>query len=157
MCWICDHPEATREDYLDLLRAKVLKRGWAVQCVEDDRRPFAYTIGLTKAGFPELLVTGLPPLKALRILNSVADYMVHEVEPAPGDTITLPGDWFAEFVKVTEPTAHLTFAEALCGPDIRALQVVWTDREGHSPWCSEFNRAGPRQPVLGVRGPDDAA
>ncbi|WP_166907092.1 DUF4262 domain-containing protein [Mycobacterium sp. DL440] len=156
MCWTCDHPEATRQDYLDLLRAKTLKRGWALQYVEDDRRPFAYTIGLTEAGLPELVVTGLPPLKAMQVLNSVADYMVHETEPAPGDTITLPDDWFAEFVEVAEPTAHLAFAVELCGPDIRALQVVWWDRQGHSPWCPEFNRAGPRQPVLGMRGPGGA-
>lgn len=153
MCWICDHPEATRQDYLDHLRETTLKQGWAVQYVEDDRRPFAYTIGLSEAGLPELVITGLSPPMSVRLLNAVADYMVHKIEPAPGDTITLPDDWFAEFVEIAEPTAHLGFAVALCGPDIRALQIVWHDRLGHSPWCPEFNRGGRRQPVLGDRGP----
>jgi hypothetical protein len=38
------------------------------------------------------------------------------------------------------------------GP-IRALQLAWRDGAGHSPWCPDFNRGGPRQPVLGIRGP----
>lgn len=157
MCWICDHPEATRQDYLECLREKTFKRGWAVQYVEHERRPFGYTIGLSEAGLPELLITGLEPLTTWKLLNTVAEYMVNETEPAPGDTITLPDDWFAEFVEVSEPTAHLGFAVELCGYDIRALQVVWHDRYGHSPWCSEFNRGGPRQPVLGIRVPHETA
>lgn len=152
MCWICDHPEATRRDYLDILRQKVRKNGWAVQYIED-RSPYAYTIGLNEAGLPEVLVTGLSPEVSLRLLNTVANYTVHEKEPKPGDTITLPDDWFGEFVEVAEPTAHMGFAVALYGTDIHALQLVWHDTHGHSPWCSEFNRGGPRQPVLGLRGP----
>ncbi|OCB46252.1 hypothetical protein A5721_14275 [Mycobacterium vulneris] len=157
MCWICDHPEATRQDYLDLLRQRTFERGWAVQYVEHGRSPFGYTIGLSEAGLPELLITGLEPPMTWKLLNTVAEYLVDVTEPAPGDTIALPDDWFAEFVEVSEPTAHLGFAVELCGHGIRALQVVWFDRHGHSPWCSEFNRGGPRQPVLGVRGSRETA
>ena len=60
MCWLCDHPEATRNDYFDVLREKMRKNGWAIQYVED-RIPFAYTIGLHDCGLPELLVTGVSP------------------------------------------------------------------------------------------------
>lgn len=28
MCWMCDHPDATTDDYLGLLREKMRKRGW---------------------------------------------------------------------------------------------------------------------------------
>ena len=41
MCWLCDHPDNTVADYLDEVRAKILRRGWAVQYVESPRMPFA--------------------------------------------------------------------------------------------------------------------
>jgi hypothetical protein len=153
MCWLCDHPEATREDYHDVLRRTVREHGWAVQYVEDDRIPFAYTVGLHEAGVPELLVTAVSPERARRLLNSVAHYTVRERVPAPGDTINLPDGWHGEFVKVAQPDAHMTFAVELYGSDVRALQIVWRDKQGHSPWCPDFNIGGLRQPVLGVRGP----
>ena len=46
MCWICDHPGATQQDYFEELRSRVQKHGWAVQYVEIDRAPYAYTVGL---------------------------------------------------------------------------------------------------------------
>ncbi|MGE2726058.1 DUF4262 domain-containing protein [Mycolicibacterium pulveris] len=153
MCWQCDHPEATRADYHDVLRRIIRKRGWAVQFVESDRTPFAYTIGLHAAGLPELLVTGLSPDWSMRLLNTVANYLIRERVPAPGDTMQLPDGWQAEFVAVAAPDAHMGLAVELCGPEVRALQIVWRDKHGHSPWCPEFNKRGGRQPVLGVRGP----
>jgi hypothetical protein len=68
MCWQCDNPNGTTEEYLDELRETIRINGWAVQGVEDDRRPFAYTIGLHDRGLPELLVTGLSPERAARVL-----------------------------------------------------------------------------------------
>ena len=67
MCWMCDHPEASAQDYLDVLRTKMRKNGWAVQYVESDRIRFAYTIGLHDWGLPELLVTGVSPPRASRL------------------------------------------------------------------------------------------
>ena len=154
MCWQCDHPEATRADYRDVLRRKILEHGWAVQFVESDRTPFAYTIGLHPAGLPELLVTGLSPEWSLRILNTVADYLIRERVPTPGDTIQLPDGWLGEFVAVAQPDAHMGIAVELYGPEVRALQLVWWDEHGHSPWCPDFNKGGRRQPVLGLRGPN---
>ena len=54
-----------------MLRGIMKDHGWAVQFVEDNRRPFAYTIGLHNLGLPELLVTGLQPQTAGRVLNSL--------------------------------------------------------------------------------------
>jgi hypothetical protein len=151
MCWECDHPEATRADYLELLRAKMIEHGWAVQFVESARRPFAYTIGLHHCGLPELLITGVHPPRALQILNTVAEHCVHHDAPAPGDGIELPDGRLLEVVEVTEPAVHLTRALDLCGPEVRALQLVWTDDQGRWPWAPDFNPGGPRQFVLGRR------
>src|SRR6476661_6742042 len=72
MCWQCDNPNGTTEEYLGELRETIRINGWAVQGVEDDRRPYTYTIGLHDRGLPELLVTGLSPQRAARVLNDVA-------------------------------------------------------------------------------------
>ena len=65
MCWKCDHPEATVQEWLEAIHEVVEKQGWTVQFVESDRTPYAYTIGLHERGLPELLVTGLPPQSAV--------------------------------------------------------------------------------------------
>lgn len=156
MCWQCDHPGATTADYLRELRKTVLKHTWAVQYVEDDRKPFAYTIGLHSRGFAEYLVTGVPPDRAVQLLNAVADYTLREVAPAPGDTMEIAGEVHLEFVRVDQPDAHLGLAVALYGPEVAALQLVWRDDRGHSPWCPDFDEGRGSQPVLGKRGPQNA-
>ena len=72
MCWKCDHPGSTIEEYFDQLRETIRTSGWAVQFVESDRTPYAYTIGLHDWDVPELLVTGVSAQRAVRLLNSVA-------------------------------------------------------------------------------------
>jgi Domain of unknown function (DUF4262) len=106
MCWKCDHPTATDDDYLDELRKTMVEHGWAVQYVESDRAPFAYTV---RSG----------PL--------------------------------VEIVEVANPDAHITWAVAFGGPNVRALQLVWADGHGRWPWAAEFSDGRGRQPVLGVR------
>ena len=153
MCWQCDHPEASIHDYLRLLRKKITEHKWAVQHVEDERRPFADTSGLHQRGFTEYLVTGVSPEQARRLLNSVADYTIREVQPMAGDTMTIAGEVDLEFVAVGQPDAHLAHAVTIYGPDVRALQLVWRDDHGHSPWCPDFDGGRGSPPVIGVRGP----
>jgi hypothetical protein len=150
MCWQCDHPDATLGDYLDTVRAKIDKNGWGVQYIESDRRPFAYTIGLHGRGLAELLITGVSPQRALLVLNTVADYCVNTVQPSPGEAMTLP-DCVIEFVHVTRPDVHLAYAINIYGAKLRALQLVWVDDRGHSPWCPNFDEGRGSQPVLGSR------
>ncbi|WP_306306552.1 DUF4262 domain-containing protein [Mycobacterium celatum] len=59
---MCDHPGSTVEEWFAEIEKTKAKHGWAVQYVESDRAPYAYTAGLHEHGLPELLVTGLPPL-----------------------------------------------------------------------------------------------
>jgi hypothetical protein len=151
MCWQCDHPDATLADYLDVLHAEMIRHGWAVQFVESDRKPFAYTVGLHDCGLPELLITGVHPPRARQVLDTVADYCVCEEPPAPGDEIELPDGRLLEVVEVAQPDAHLAMAVNLFGPEVRALQLVWADARGRWPWGPDFNPGGLRQPVLGRR------
>jgi hypothetical protein len=69
MCWMCDHPGSTKDDYLAEVCAKIRRYGWAIQYVQCDRVPHAYTIGRTPHGLPELLVTGVSPERAHQLLD----------------------------------------------------------------------------------------
>jgi hypothetical protein len=151
MCWQCDHPDKTLDDYLDLLREKILAHGWAVQYVEIPKRPFAYTIGLHDRGLPELLVTGLPPREALWLLNTFAKRTLVGLRPAAGERVSLPAGTRLELVDVEHPDAHMGMAIALQGLDVDAVQLVWADDRGRWPWAPGFDDGRRCQPVLGVR------
>ena len=151
MCWKCDHPGKTTEEYLAEMHETMLVHGWAVQYVESDRTPFAYTIGLTRYGLPELLVTGVSPGRAVRMLNTVGRRAVGGDQPTPGMQITLPAGPLVEMVEVEHPDAHLIFAVAILGDEVTSLQVVWADSRGRWPWSPGFNNGRGIQPVLGLR------
>jgi hypothetical protein len=150
MSWQCDN-QGTTEEYLDELRELIRLHGWAVQGVEDDRLPFAYTIGLHHRGLPELLVTGLAQDKAARLLNDVALAALDGRVFRPGAHIAVGDGPLLEIVEVEHPDAHLNFAVALGGSDIRALQLVWSDDRGRWPWAAGWGPGRLRQPVLGIR------
>jgi hypothetical protein len=152
---MCDHPDATTDDYLGLLREKMRKRGWTIQYVESDRLPFAYTIGLTRGGLPEFLVTGVSPRHAVQLLDAGAQIAVRDGPPAPGTQIALPAGPLVEVVEVEHPDAHLYMAVNTFGGEISALQLVWSDGCGRWPWVSGFNDGRGGQPVLGVRAARD--
>ncbi len=152
MCWKCDHPEATFEDWRQEIRAAVDRRGWVIQYIEDEDAPFAYTIGLHPLGLPELLVTGLDPKPTVTLMNRMIDLVGRGKLPDAGQQLVLPNGPRIEIVDVEHPDAHMGMAIALEGPRISAKQVVWADEFGHWPWSAKFNHARRRQPVLGVRG-----
>jgi Domain of unknown function (DUF4262) len=137
MCWICDHPRATRSEYLNHMLDLVAQYGWAVQGVSRDglHPPWAYTVGLTEAGLPELVVSGMPVRRAQDLLNEVASHVVHsDVALTPGQQIPLVGGPTIEIVELSETTARLGTAVDIYGPGIRALQLVHADDRGHWPW-----------------------
>jgi hypothetical protein len=151
MCWECDHPNATRLEYLDHLNDLIAQFGWAVQGVERDRDrpPWAYTVGLTRRGLPELIVTGMQLGPAMYFLDDIAGHALHAAMPAPGERVELDGGPEIQFVEVAEPAAHLMIAVELCGPGIKALQVVHADDRGHWPWQVGYRGVRGGQPVLG--------
>jgi hypothetical protein len=151
MCWKCDHPGATTEEYLAELRETVLKHGWAVQYVESERMPFAYTIGLTRYGLPELLTTGLPPRRSARLLNALGRRAVSGQPSKHGAQVALLAGPLVEMVEVEHPDVYLIFAGAMFGDEVTALQAVWVDSRGRWPWSPRFDDGRGTQPVLGVR------
>jgi hypothetical protein len=153
MCWECDHPNATHEDYLQYMRGLMTCHDWAVQGVERDRihPPWAYTVGLTPHGRPELVVTGMPLRKATELLNSVAGHVLHADAPEPGLRVQLRGGPLIEIVRVEVPDAHLVTAVELYGREVQALQLVHADDRGHWPWQVGYRGRRGGQPVLGAR------
>lgn len=152
MCWQCDNPDATIDDYLDHLREIIRVHGWAIQFIEDDKRPFAYTVGLHERGLPELLITGLPPQVVDPVLNSLAHRIVDEgTELEPAMHIDYEDRFLIEVVEVEHPDVHLLDAVNLYGPRIRALQLVWADEHGRLPWDPWWSHGRRRQPVFGLR------
>lgn len=160
MCWRCDNPDGTTEEYLEELRATIEDHGWAVQYVESDKRPLAYTVGLHARGLPELLMTGLSAEVSCRVLNSIAHMIVDDgVVLAPAMHIDFQDRFLIEVAQVEHPDVHMRFAVELFGPKIIALQLVWADDNGRFPWTAGWGHGRRRQPVLGRRAewPNSAA
>ncbi len=155
MCWECDHPDSTPLDFLAHMRDLIACHGWALQGVERDgiHPAWAYTVGLTPAGRPELVVTGMSLGRATRLLNDVASHVLHATAPRPGEQIPLLGGPLIEIVEVEEPAAHLVTAVALYGPRIRALQLVHADDLHRWPRAARYRGVRGGQPVPGVRTP----
>lgn len=134
-----------------MLRSATAANGWLVQYVEHHRAPYAYTIGLTRRGLPELLVTGVSPYHATWVLNTIARRALAGKELVPGRQIWLPAGARLELVEVTTPDAHMDMAVAVEGPGLRAIQLVWADDRRRWPWAADFDGGGLIQPVLGTR------
>ena len=150
MCWQCETRDDDIAEHLDEIRDAVRQHGWVIKCVDETKRPYAYTTGLHQFGWPELIATGVTTERALVLL----DHFIGETKTGgpltPGAHLDFLGVAAIEIVEVDQPDAHLGLAVALFGTDIRAFQLVWTDLSGHWPWESTFDDELP-QPVLGVR------
>jgi hypothetical protein len=158
MCWICDHPGSTGQDYLEYLRGLLERHCWIVIGVQRDRHrpPYSYTVGLTDHDRPELVVTGLSQRRATDLLNDVAAHLLHAQAPTPGERLPLTGGPLIEIVRVAEPSAHLPVATEFCGPRFTAIQLVYADDRGHWPWERGFRGGRGGQPVLGARAAEAA-
>ncbi len=152
MCWKCENPDFTDADYLELIQEKISTYGWFIQFVERDRRrpPFAYTVGLTPMGHPELLIAGLAARRSGNVLNSIAHGLLSHDDPAyvAGERHVWPGGRAIEVVDIAEPAVHLVMANAIYGPALRAVQLVYADDRSRWPWQIGFHGS---QPVLGPR------
>jgi len=153
MCWVCEHPESTKQERLEYLRGVLDQHNWVVIGVHEERYrpPYSYTLGLTDRELPELVITGLPHKRAAEVLTPAAWDLLGGGTLAPGNRIRTVGGLLAEVVKVAEPGAHLDAATGLYGQQLAALQLVHTDRRGYWPWDRRFRGGRGGQPVLGAR------
>jgi len=137
MCWVCDHPGSTGQDYLEYLRGLLDQHCWIVVGVQRNRYrpPYSYTVGLS---------------------DHVAAHLMHAEAPVPGERVPLTGGPLIEIVRVTEPSAHLGIATMFRGPQIPAIQLVYADDRGHWPWERGFRGGRGGQPVLGARSAEAA-
>ncbi len=135
-----------------MIREKIAKHGWMVTGVfprqGEDGVPFAYTIGLTDAGLPELIMSGpFDPETLQNFLNMAGDrHVTQEGEIKPGDML----DYLANVpFKVIAATTgeHVQQALNFYGdPEnwlgvVKLLQILWPDRDGNFPgdpgWTSD--------------------
>lgn len=151
-CWKCCNHEATEAEYLTSVCTQIDRYGWLVQGVRGTRlhTAWAYTVGLTEYGVPELVITGRRLEVAASMLNAVAKYTLDEVEISPGETMHL-GEVYLEAVALPHPGAHLFRAAAMYGDRARAVQMVWSDERGRLPWERGHRGGRGGQPVLGPR------
>ncbi|HEY6495010.1 MAG TPA: DUF4262 domain-containing protein [Trebonia sp.] len=153
MCWVCDHPEATKAARLAYVRGLLDEHPWVVIGVDRERyrAPYSYTVGLTERELPELLITGLSKGRAAEVLIAVAERVLEAGAPATGARIRLPGRRPGEVIQVSEPGVHLGVAADLFGDRLSAVQLVYADQRGHWPWDKDFRNGRGGQPVLGPR------
>ena len=92
MCMMCEG--ASRDEFQFHLHGLIQSHGWAVIPVVADRvdRSWAYTIGLAgNFEHPELVVAGLAPEPAGRLLNSIGGLVRDGVELRAGEGIVGTG------------------------------------------------------------------
>jgi hypothetical protein len=128
--------------------------GWAVTAVLPDsgEAPYAYTVGLTETGAPELVITGLPHPIAYALLDDAAQRVRHHgTRWHHRDLVDdLIADHDAAIIDGTANDLILAgTANARYGADhVRLQQIVWPDPDGHFPWDPGYRYPATVQPLL---------
>lgn len=135
------------DSYLKQLRDIVNRAGWTVQGVfpvKQDDVWFAYTIGMTAHGLPELLISGLEGNQAQAVLNTAAGlHLTAEMQPGTSNTDIAADD--LELRIIAAPRAEIGMAQRFYGPrvHVHAVQLVWPDDAGNYPgpfWSPKFKQ-----------------
>jgi len=122
-------PWRITDEHEAFLERAIAEHGWGITAIpEDDEGPaFAYTAGLARLDRPELIVVGLPPSSAMRLLNAVGELVRDGRAPLgsplagclPDPTVTVR----LRAVRDDEPIASfITYARALAHG--RAVSLV---------------------------------
>jgi len=129
---------------------------WAIKAVfaEPERRmpSFAYTIGLTELGHPELLAFGLTESSAGALLNALGD-RVRAGGIIPSSVLIPPGDvcpYELAIFDVPNPSEILFAAASRYGPMLEARQIVVADPAGYFPWDPAYSYPSWLQPMPGT-------
>lgn len=153
MCVQCEDRPA--REVVDAYRRSVRHGGWALASVASSGRRvgFSYTIGLTRHhGHPELLASGLPPAEAEGLLSELADRVRRGCRFHPGDVLSPDGAHRLQLVRVADATrlGHAQEIYASAAGLVPALQVVWSDHDGHWPWHPAWPGRVSDQPLFGL-------
>lgn len=129
----------------------IRKFGWTIEyvgggcsrpgcdCEAGSGPPFAYTIGLFGLGHPELVIVGVPPTTALKVLNQLGGRIREGEDLVPGQLLTVK-DWPHRIVPEELPNPgsillgsnrHYQRPPEISAP---ALQLSYDDRQGRFPW-----------------------
>lgn len=132
--------------------------GWMVTAVfpirPDDPYPYAYTVGLTELGdgHPELLIAGLHHRYSEPLLNDMAMRVRDGATFTHGQIIS---DLLHDFdaILVTGPVRQDLWPGAALrrygDEQVRLVQIVWPDPDGHFPWQTGYTLPPEVQPLLG--------
>ena len=145
---------------VDETAARIAEHGYTLQGVEPSpgHHSWIYSVGLVgNFDHPELIVVGLDVQRAYDVMTCMTDRVVDGKPHGPGDVLChrhealhtrvgrvhprqLRADWFNWWFSY-----YLTVAAD--APELRALQVVWSDAHGPGP---TVERPWRRQPLLCV-------
>lgn len=144
--------QAWVDQYAAQLQETIRRHGWSVQyiggeecsrpgctCPPGDGPPFAYTIGLFGLGHPELLIFGLDPDTALRVLNELGQRIRAGEALLPHQVIEFEG-WKHQIVPEEVPNpGEIVFGanDFYDRPDeasVPVLQLSYNDSAGRFPW-----------------------
>ncbi|MFI7650290.1 DUF4262 domain-containing protein [Micromonospora sp. NPDC049460] len=147
------------EDFMRRQSEMIDRVGWSVTFVHlsaddtDEGLPFAYTVGFTAHGHPELLIAGLDPAISQQLLNDFAARVYDQAERfTHGQRL---GDLIAGYDATIidgAPTdqLHTGAAIARCGDQhVRVQQIAWPNLAGRFPWDDGYAYPSSVQPVLG--------
>jgi hypothetical protein len=153
MCLKCEG--WTDEEILQKSRDDIERHGWGYVHVQGgDAADFTYTVGLTRFhGHPELAVTGLGAYQATTLLDDLAGEVRCGFRLAAGDRLSEQccEAHRLQLVQVEDPR-RLAQAQAIYASSaglVPALQVVYTDDQGHWPWDRGWAGGPATQPLLG--------
>jgi hypothetical protein len=121
--------------YLDRCLAVIARAGWMVQAVAphpgQGGHTFCYTVGLTAAGLPEVIVAGLPVNTGHTLCNTAAQLALAG-ELRPGTTNHDIANYPLRIESA--PAAPIITAERLYGENqASAVQLIWPDPNGFYP------------------------
>lgn len=153
---MCDQcADRSVREVLALFRRCIWSQGWAVADVAPTRihAAYSYTVGLTRhRGHPELLASGLVPREARGLLAGLADEVRAGHRFGAGDVLSPDGVHRLQLVRVADPGSlgHAQTIYASTGHPVPALQVVWSDADGHWPWHRGWPGLMSDQPLFGL-------
>jgi uncharacterized protein DUF4262 len=141
-------------NYLTNVRSMIAERGFAVQGVSLDwtRPGWVYTIGLHRAGLPELiLIGGLHPLDQHGLIDELARRMLagDVIEPGRIDSGVIEG-FDVTYLEVLDTSSDWFTVANRIQSGYRALQIVWPDHDDRFPWEDGYDIPLDDQPLLGL-------